>query len=183
MELREVIQLRRSLRSFARTEISDALLHHLAEAASLAPSCSNNQPWRFVFVRSPAGLEKVLPTLAPGNATWAKHASLVVVVWSKPELDCQTPDGRDYYQFDTGMATGFLMLAAAEKNLVTHPIAGFDPEAVRKVLGLDETAKVITLLVAGGRTAEISPELSDWQIKAEAQRPARLGFDAIASII
>ena len=102
MELREVIQLRRSLRSFARTEISDALLHHLAEAASLAPSCSNNQPWRFVFVRSPAGLEKVLPTLAPGNATWAKHASLVVVVWSKPELSDLVDRGQVPIRDDVG---------------------------------------------------------------------------------
>lgn len=183
MELYQTIQLLWSLRSLAPIEISDTLLRHLADAASLAPSCSNKQPWRYVFVRSAAGLGKVLPALAPGNAAWAKRASLVVVVWSKAELDCQTPDGREYYQFDTGMATGFLMLAAAERNLVTHPIAGFDPEAVRKALALDDGAKVITLLIAGGRTGEISPELTDWQIKAESERPPRLAFEAIASII
>lgn len=183
MELHEALQRRRSLRSFAPIEISDTLLRHLVEAASLAPSCSNKQPWRYVFVRSAAGLAKVLPALAAGNATWAKRASLVVVVWSKPELDCQTPDGRAYYQFDTGMATGFLMLAAVEKNLVTHPIAGFDPEVVRQALGLDAGAKVITLLIAGGRSGELSPQLTDWQIKAENERPPRLAFEAIASIV
>ena len=120
MEFRKVVDQRRALRSFAPAEVSDALIKDLAGVAGLAPSCSNKQPWRFVFVRSPAMLERMIATLAPGNAAWAKPASLIVAVWSQADLDCRTPDGRDYYQFDTGMASAFLMLAATEKHLTGH---------------------------------------------------------------
>jgi len=60
-------------------------------------------------------LERMVATLAPGNAAWAKQACMIVAVWSQADLDCWTPDGRDYYQFDTGMASALLMLAATER--------------------------------------------------------------------
>jgi nitroreductase len=183
MEFNDVVRQRRSLRSFAPVEISDSLVRDLAWVAALAPSCSNKQPWRFVFVRSPEMLQKLLATLAPGNAQWSAQASLMTVVWSQADLDCRTPDGRDYYQFDTGMASAFLMLAATERNLTTHPIAGFDPEAVRQALNLADGAKVITVIIMGGRASEISPILVDWQIKAEKERSPRLDFDAFATIV
>jgi nitroreductase len=100
-------------------------------------------------------LERMFATLAAGNALWAKQASLIVAVWSQADLDCRTPDGRDYYQFDTGMASALLMLAATERNLVAHPIAGFDPQAARQVLALPEGVQVITLIIMGGHTQEI----------------------------
>jgi len=183
MEFREVVNQRRSLRSFAPVEVSDALVKDIAAVAGLAPSCSNKQPWRFVFVRSPVMLERMFATLAPGNATWAKQASLIVAVWSHADLDCRTPDGRDYFQFDAGMASVMLMLAATEKKLAAHPIAGFDAQAARQVLTLPEGAQVITLIIMGGHTQDISPALADWQVKAEKERPARLSFEALAIIV
>ncbi|MGB8295002.1 MAG: nitroreductase family protein [Polyangia bacterium] len=183
MEFREVVNQRRSLRSFAPAEVSDAVIKDLAAVAGLAPSCSNKQPWRFVFVRSPAMLERMFATLAPGNANWGKQASLIVAVWSQADLDCRTPDGRDYYQFDTGMASALLMLAATEKNIAAHPIAGFDPQAARQVLALPEGAQVITLIIMGGHTDEISPALTEWQVKAEKERPTRIPFEAFVSIV
>jgi nitroreductase len=183
MEFELVIQQRRSLRSFAPVEVSDALIRELAWAASRAPSCSNKQPWRFAFVRSPSALERMVGVLVPGNALWAKQASLIVAVWSQADLDCRTPDGRDYYQFDTGMATALLLLAATERNLITHPVAGFDPVAAREVLGLPEDAQVITLIMVGGRANEIFPGLKDWQIKAESEPSTRIPFEDFATIV
>jgi nitroreductase len=133
MEFDDVVMKRRSLRSFAKVDVTEALIKDLATVAGLAPSCSNRQPWRFVFVRSPGMLDRMFATLALGNAAWAKQASLIVAVWSKADLDCRTPDGRDYHQFDTGMASAFLMLGAAARNLEAHPVAGFDPKAAREV--------------------------------------------------
>jgi nitroreductase len=183
MEFDAVIKQRRSLRSFAPVEVSDAVIRELAGAASRAPSCSNKQPWRFAFVRSPGALERMLAVLAPGNAVWAKQASLIVAVWSLADLDCRTPDGRDYYQFDTGMATALLLLAATERNLITHPVAGFDPHAAQDVLALPEQAQVITLIMVGGRAREILPELKDWQIKAESEPSPRMPFEDFATIV
>ena len=89
MEFRKVVDQRRALRSFAPVEVSDAVIKDLAAVAGLAPSCSNKQPWRFVFVRSPAMLERMVATLAPGNATWAKQASLNAAASSpKRSISC-----------------------------------------------------------------------------------------------
>lgn len=183
MEFEAVLKQRRSLRSFAPVGVSDAIIRELATAASLAPSCSNKQPWRFAFVRSPATLERMIGALAPGNANWAKQASMIVAVWSHADLDCRTPDGRDYYQFDTGMATVLLLLAATERNLITHPVAGFDPVAAREVLGLPTQAQVITLIMVGGPAREIFAELKDWQIKAEGDPSPRMAFEEFATIV
>ncbi len=183
MEFEAVVKQRRSLRSFAPVEVSDAVIRELAAAASRAPSCSNKQPWRFAFVRSRGALEGMVGVLAPGNAIWGKQASLIVAVWSHADLDCRTPDGRDYYQFDTGMATALLLLAATERNLITHPVAGFDPRAAREVLGLPEDAQVITLIMVGGRAPQIFPELKDWQIKAESEPSSRMPFEEFATIV
>jgi nitroreductase len=114
---------------------------------------------------------------------WAKQASMIVAVWSLADLDCRTPDGRDYYQFDTGMATALLLLVATERDLTTHPVAGFDPHAARDVLGLSKDAQVITLIMVGGRAREIFPELTDWQIKAESEPSPRGPFEDFATIV
>jgi nitroreductase len=182
MEFETIVKNRRSLRSFAPVEISDAVIRDLAFAASRAPSCSNKQPWRFVFARSKGALGRMVDVLAPGNALWAKQASMIIAVWSQADLDCRTPDGRDYYQFDTGMATALLLLAATERDLVTHSVAGFDAQAARDVLGLPAEAQVITLIVVGGRTGTIFPELKDWQIKAETEPSSRMTFEEFATI-
>jgi len=174
---------RRSVRSFAPVEVSETIIRYLATVASLAPSCSNKQPWRFVFVRSPEMLERMFATLTPGNAAWARQASLIVAVWSKVDLDCRTPDGRDYFQFDTGMASAFLMLGATARKLENHPIAGFDPQAAREVLALPPEAQIITLVVMGGHSDVLSSALTDWQVKAEIERPPRLPFEDFAKIV
>ena len=182
MEFDDVVKKRRSLRSFAKVDVTEALIKDLATVAGMAPSCSNKQPWRFVFVRSPGMLERMLATLAPGNVTWAKQSSLIIAVWSKADLDCKTPDGREYFQFDTGIASAFLMLAAAARNLEAHAVAGFDPQAARQVLALPADAQVITLIIMGGHSQQVSPGLTDWQVKAETERPPRLPFEELATI-
>jgi nitroreductase len=78
-------------------------------------------------------------------------------VWSKADLDCKTPEGREYFQFDTETASAFLMLAATARNLEAHPLASFDPQAAREVLALPADAQVITLIVMGGHTSETPP--------------------------
>ena len=124
--------------------------------------------------RGASARASMVATMKPGNAAWAKAASLIVVVWSQADLDCRTPEGRDYYQFDTGMAAALLMLAATERNLSLIPLPGCDPEAARQALALPDGAQVITLIVVGGHTQEISPALAAWQVAAETERPARL---------
>ncbi|MCF8008335.1 MAG: nitroreductase family protein [Halanaerobiales bacterium] len=50
MDVKEAIEKRRAYRSLEPVKIDKMLIKELSEAASLAPSCFNNQPWKYVFV-------------------------------------------------------------------------------------------------------------------------------------
>ncbi len=178
MDVQQAIDRRRAYRSLDPAEVSPDLVRDLAECTRLAPSCFNNQPWRFVFVYDPGRLKELHTALSRGNE-WARAASLIVAVFSKKELDCQIK-GRDYYLFDTGMATAFLILRATELGLVAHPIAGYDEGRVKEILGIPEEMTVITLVIVGKHSAEISPVLSEKQVAWEKERPERLPLEEFA---
>jgi nitroreductase len=171
VRVKEAIEARRAHRSLAPVEISDDTVTELAQAARLSASCFNNQPWRFVFVRSRDVLERMFEALADGNR-WATAASMIVAVMSRPDLDCRIK-GREYYLFDAGMATAMMILRATELGLVAHPIAGYSPRKVREVLDIPENMNVITLVIVGEHSGRLSDLLSKQQVEAEANRPKR----------
>lgn len=171
MDVTQAIRKRRAYRSFAPAEITEELVKDLAEHARLAPSCSNNQPWRFIFVYDPGALMEMHAALSKGNV-WAQASSMIIAVFSRQEEDCIIRD-RVYHQFDLGIAVGFLILRATELGLIAHPIAGFSPKKTREILGIPEEYKVITLVIVGKHAETISPVLSEDQVAAEKARPER----------
>ena len=164
--------------SLAPAPITEELVRDLARCAQLAPTCFNYQPARFVFVWDPVVLERMKQVFSKGNV-WCHADSLIVAVFAEKDADCIIKD-REYYLFDTGIQTAFLILRATELGLVAHPIAGYDPEAVRKVLGIPEKMKVITLVNVGKRADTISPVLSPQQVEWEKTRPERLPLEQVA---
>jgi len=178
MDVTRAVHERRAFRSLLPADITGELIRDLAQHARLAPSCFNNQPARFVFVRDRAMLEAMRSALSEGNR-WAHDASLVVAVFSRKEDDCVIRD-REYHQFDCGLASAFLILRATELGLVAHPIAGFSPKKVVETLGIPGDCKVITLIICGRRNPELSPVLSEKQKEWELERPERLPVDKIA---
>ena len=116
--------------------------------------------------------------LSKGNE-WARAASMIIAVFSKPELDCQIRE-RNYYFFDTGMATAAIILRATELGLVAHPIAGFSPKKTREILDIPSDMEVITLVIVGKHGDTISPVLSEKQILAERERPQRNSLSRFA---
>jgi nitroreductase len=168
MEVKEAINKRRAYRSLAPITITEELIKELSLAASLAPSCSNNQPWRFVFVYDKNILNRLFESLTPGNV-WAKSSSMMIAIFSKKELDCIVK-GKEYYWFDIGLATGFILLRATELNLVAHLIAGFDERIVKEVLNIPDEMTVLTLCTVGKHADTISPILSEKQIENEHKR-------------
>lgn len=175
MDVKDAIEKRRAYRSLAPAEITDELTADLIGCASLAPSCMNKQPWRFVVAADEESLAPLLAALPEGNA-WAKKASAIIVVCSKKEFDCVMP-GREYYMFDTGMAAAFLILRAVELGLVAHPIAGYDYNAVKAAIGAPDDVSAITLIIVGKKADSLEPSLSAKQIEGETERPSRLPLE------
>ncbi|MGQ9842418.1 MAG: nitroreductase family protein [Spirochaetota bacterium] len=175
MNLQEAIKTRRAYRSLAPTTISNDMVFELAQAASLAPSCYNNQPWRFVFVYESGKLDELKEALAKGNE-WALKASMIIVVFSKENDDCILKN-RIYHLFDTGMATALLLLKSTELGLVAHPIAGYDEGTVKKVCAIPDEFTVITLVIVGKKDTTIHDDLTDWQKESEKSRPPRKSLE------
>ncbi len=180
MEIREGIESRRAYRSLEPAEISEGLIRDMAGHAGLAPSCFNHQPWRFVFVFQKKLLQRLFSVLSESNR-WVSNASMIVAVFSHKEVDCLIK-GREYYLFDTGMASAFLILRALELGLVAHPIAGYDEGGVKKILAIPDDMNVITLIIMGKKSGSIQSQLTEKQAETEKKRPERLKFGEIAFI-
>ena len=178
MDVEKAIEARRAFRSLDPVEITDDMVKELARCANLAPSCANFQPERFVFVYSKEMLEKMKPVFDKGNK-WCHAASMMIVVFSEKTLDCTSPD-REWYLFDTGMATALLILRATEMGLVAHPISGFNAEMAKEILGIPKEMTVIAMVLVGKRSPNISPDLSPNQVKKETQRPERFPLEKFA---
>ena len=174
MKVKEAIQKRRAYRALAPIEITEEMIQELAGAIQLAPSCFNMQPWRFVFVKEPDILKKIHGALSQGNE-WAQRASMIIAVFSEKESDCVIRE-REYYLFDTGMATAFLILRAMELDLVAHPIAGFSPKKVKEILEIPEDKLIIALIVIG-KHSDDTGLMNDKQIEIEKKRPERKSVD------
>ncbi|MBN2533162.1 MAG: nitroreductase family protein [Spirochaetales bacterium] len=149
MTVEQAIEKRRAYRLLKPVDITDHILEQLSRAAQLAPSCYNNQPWRFIFIKTRHLLNKIFEALSPGNA-WGKKASLIIVVYGKKEDDCVIKE-REYYLFDLGLAVSAILLQATELELVAHPIAGFSPQKVKETTGIPGEYTVITLIIIGAR--------------------------------
>ncbi len=147
-EIRPEILKRRAKRALAETAVADTVLERLAEAATLAPSCFNKQPWRLLFVTDSRARAAVRNALAGGNY-WAERAPVYVVVLTHPDFDCRLDEDRDYALFDTGLAVGNLLLQATHEGLIAHPVAGFHAAKLKQELGIPRWYIAITVLVLG----------------------------------
>ena len=89
---------------------------------------------------------------------------------------------REYHQFDCGLGAGFLIMRATELGLVAHPSAGYSPKKTKEILGIPEEYQVITLIIVGKHSDEISPILSEKQVEWEKERPERLAIEKFTFI-
>ncbi len=147
-ELVQEIAMRRARRALSEDSIPEDKLQRIMTAATCAPSCFNNQPWRFVVVTERSKLEALHEALSAGNY-WAKKAPALTVVATKPDLDARLSDRREYALFGCGLATENLLIQAVKEGIIAHPIAGFDPLVVKEKLGIPGEYIVIALVVLG----------------------------------
>ena len=173
MKVEKAIEKRRSYRALEPVEINDEIIRELAKAASFAPSCYNNQPWKFIFIRSSEKLDVVRDAISKGNE-WMFDSSCIIAVISKKDLDCVIRD-RYYYQFDTGLAVGQMLLRATEMGLATHAIAGFSVRKIKKMLSIPEEWDVITLISVGKKSRKK-------KVIGDESRPERLKMQYVYSI-
>lgn len=179
MDVKEALEKRRAYRALGEFEVTDGVIGELAGAARLMPSCFNNQPWKFVFARAPEKLQALRAALSQNN-DWARKAPLIVAAFARKDYDCVIKE-REYHLFDLGMGVGAMLLRAAELGLVAHPIAGFDPDAAKKALGIPGEDMLIALIIVGKKTADLSG-LTPKQAEGEGARPPRLAPENVFAV-
>ena len=177
-EILPAIEKRRARRAITERPIPRDTAVFLLQAAHLAPSCANNQPWRFIAIDDAAVLDRVKEHLTGGNY-WAKPSPLIIAMTSRADLDCQIPDGREYYAFGCGMAAMNLMLQATELGLTAHPIAGFKQAPIKGVLGIPDDYTLITLIILD-HPAENAAGLSEKHQIEETSPRTRKPIDTVA---
>ena len=142
------IDIRRAKRALSEEEIPEEVVKRIMTAATYAPSCFNNQPWRFLVVTEENKLEDMHAALSGGNY-WAKKAPVMIAVITKPDLDAELSDRREYAVLGCGLAMENLMLQAFKEGAIGHAMAGFDPLVVKEKFSIPEEFIVIALIAIG----------------------------------
>ena len=141
MDVFEAIKARRSIRRYKKgAEIPEEHLRRILEAARLAPSAANRQPWKFVVVRDPE-VKRRLAEACRGQMFIA-DASVVVVALGDPSIS-------RWYLQDPMIAVEHMVLEATELGYGTCWIGAFDEEAVKRVLDIPAGLKVVCALPIG----------------------------------
>jgi nitroreductase len=156
MSFLDLVRRRESVRSYADRPVEREKIELCLEAARLAPSTSNSQPWKFIVVDEPALKSKVAgQTVAPFRAfnTFTSQAPvLIAVVVDRANLEAGTGKVLRRFNFsliDIGIATEHLCLQAAELGLGTCILGWFDEKAMKRLLQVPRNRRIYLMIALG----------------------------------
>ena len=151
MNFTEIALRRQSCRAydesrFVEREKLDAIL----EAARLAPSACNGQPYHFTVCKGDIAKEVAKTTQGMGMNKFATQAPVLIVVSEMPYVKSAAlgakVKGNDYRSMDIGIATAYLTAEAAARGLGTCILGWFDDEKVRKICGIEHPVRLVITL-------------------------------------
>ena len=146
MDVLETIAARFSVRAYSPDPVDDETLHSVLEAARLAPTADNKQPFQ-VIVMHTEGRKADLARIY--SRRWFSRPPLVLAVVSIPGAAWRRVDDKPYDEVDATIAMDHIILAAASLGLGTCWVADFDPVAAREVLGLPDDVEPIAFTPLG----------------------------------
>lgn len=147
MRFQELIKSRQSVRQYASIIPSREVLTQVLEAARLAPSAVNYQPWQFIIVTDAKALADLQDCY---HRDWINSApACIAVLGNHQEAWHRSADNKDHCDIDVAIAIDHLTLQAAELGLGTCWVCNFDVEAVVSLFDLDEHLEPIALIPIG----------------------------------
>lgn len=152
--LMDLIRARRSVRLYDDRPVERDKLRLMLEAARLAPSSCNSQPWRLVVVDRPELIGKLAECAPAGTRVnrWMATAPLVFVLCARPHTFVHKAArlvGSDCHPLDMGIAGEHLCLMAAALGLGSCWIGWFSPRPVRRLLGIPRAVEISALIPVG----------------------------------
>lgn len=163
--LLDLIQTRQSSRDYLPASVQRELIEKCIEAARLAPSACNSQPWHFIIVDEPELKNKLTEKIFSGpysmNSFVKKAPVIVAVISEKSSFMAKIGGyfrGTAYYLIDIGAAVENFILQAAELGLSTCWIGWFNEKETKRLLGIPSYKKLDCLISLGYSQEPIRPK-------------------------
>lgn len=152
----ELVKKRESTRNYLQKPVPRALIDQCLEAARLAPSACNSQPWSFIVVDNEEKkneiVDKTMSKIFSMNK-FVKTAPVIIAVITEPSVYYARMGGAlrkvRYNLIDIGIACDHLTLQAAELGLGTCWLGWFNEKELKKILGLPKKTKIDIVLSMG----------------------------------
>jgi nitroreductase len=155
MNFYDLVNARYSVRSYSDKPVPEEALGRVLEAARLAPSAANKQPWHFFVVREEALRKKLFPDQ---RQSWIAAAPAIIIACGLPgKAWVRGSDGKNHADIDIAIAMDHIIMAATEEGLGTCWICAFDVKTVKAGLGLSSEMEPIALTPLGYATSEQGP--------------------------
>ncbi len=148
-EIIELLQKRWSPRAYSAKALTEEQVLTLFEAARWAASCSNLQPWRFIWSLNNGSerYNQLFDCLDSGNQVWAKTAPLLILAL----IDTKFPSGKPnrWAAHDLGLAIGNLTAQASSMDLYVHNMAGFSAQKAVELFAPPAGIEPLTMITIG----------------------------------
>lgn len=151
----ELVAARQSDRAYDDTKLVEAeKLDRILEAARLAPSACNAQPWKFVVVDDKElAIEVGKATAGLGMNKFARNAPVhILVVEESANISSKLGGkfkGKHFPLIDLGIATSHITLAAESEGLGSCILGWFDEKAIKKLVGIPESKRLLLDITIG----------------------------------
>lgn len=148
MDFLEIAQLRQSCRKFdPDREVEQEKLDAILEAARLAPSACNGQPYHFTVCRGEAAKKVAAACTGMGMNKFAAKAPVLLVISEEPYVKSAAMGakvkGNDYRSIDIGIAVAYLTAEAATQGLGTCILGWFDDEKIRSLCAISRPVRLV----------------------------------------
>ncbi len=148
MDFYEVIRTRRSVRKFRADAIPEDVLQRVLDAARIAQSGSNRQPWRYIIIKDKERMKEMLPVCG-GQPFVAEAPVLIVVCGTNLNVNRAGYMGDLSMLVDVSISFDHLTLAARAEGLGTCWIGSFSNDGLKKYLEIPEDVQVVALTPLG----------------------------------
>ena len=147
---------RQSVRAYKYKPVENEKLLRCIEAARLAPSACNAQPWKFIVVDEPELKNKIADLtsnrLLPLNHFTKQAPVHVVLVMEKPNLTSgigSSLRNKHFPLIDIGIAAEHFCLQATYEGLGTCMIGWFNEKEVKRLLGIPRNKRAMLIITVG----------------------------------
>lgn len=150
MSFLEIANLRQSNRAYTDQPVEPEKLNAVLEAARLAPSACNGQPWFITVCQGETALAVAKQTQGMGMNTFADQAPVLLVISEAPYVRSAALGSKvkhnDYRSIDIGIVAAYLTAEAAARGLGSCILGWFDDKKIRAVCGLDAPVRLVITL-------------------------------------